>query len=171
MIHIYCGDGKGKTTAAVGLAARMLGTGGRVHIVQFLKGNDSSEIDFLKNCAINSNVTISRCDKNYGFYKNMSDIAKKEITNCHNKNLTEALEMLSKLDMLVLDEIFAALRFNLADMSIVKEIINSCHGVELILTGREPQEYFIENADYISEIKKVRHPYDKGIKARKGIEF
>lgn len=177
MIHIYCGDGKGKTTAAMGLAMRMLGNGGRVHIVQFLKGTPSGEIDFLREAGKikskngDTKITISRCDKNYGFYKNMSDLEKSEITACHNKNADEAFLMLPKLDMLVLDEVFAALNCGLADMDKIKKITESCGSTELVLTGRNPQKYFIEKADYISEIKKIRHPFDKGINARKGIEF
>lgn len=172
MIHIYCGDGKGKTTAAIGLAARMAGNGGRVHIAQFLKGSESGEISFLKNVVKNNaEITVSRLDRDYGFYKNMTESEKAEITNCHNAVLQDALSMLDSLDMLVLDEIFAALNYGLADMGTVKRIMEGCGETELVLTGREPGKYFLGAADYISEIKKIKHPFDMGVKARKGIEF
>lgn len=173
MIHIYCGDGKGKTTAAMGLAMRMAGSGGRVHIVQFLKGSPSGEINFLRDTknSGDTKITVSRCDKNYGFYKSMSNSEKSEITACHNKNIDEALSLLSELDMLVLDEIFAAVNYGLADMDKIKKLIEGCSHTELVMTGRNPGKYFLDKADYISEIKKIRHPFDKGISARKGIEF
>ncbi len=167
MIHIYCGDGKGKTTAAVGLAARMAGHGGRVRIVQFLKGTVSGEIEFLRD----TKIAVSRCDKNYGFYKNMTESGKEEITKRHNENLRQALSELGNLDMLVLDEIFAAVNLGLADLDLVKAIVEGCGKTELILTGRDPDEYFLDRADYVSEIKKIKHPFDKGVAARKGIEF
>lgn len=171
MIHIYCGDGKGKTTAAMGLAARMAGDRKRVHIIQFLKGSPSGEIDFLASCRDTKLITVSRCDKDYGFFPNMSDTQKQEITQIHNKNLNEALSGIESFDMLILDEIFAALELGLADAGTVKQIMENCKNTELVLTGRNPDSYFLEKADYVSEIKKVKHPYDKGIKARKGIEF
>jgi cob(I)alamin adenosyltransferase len=168
MLQIYCGDGKGKTTAAMGLAARMLGRGGKVHIVQYLKGTPSGEIEFFKNI---ENVTISRCDKNYGFYNTMSELDKKEITACHNKNTEEAYSMLKELDMLILDEVFAAMELGLVDVDSIKRIAGNCGDTELIMTGRNPQKYFTDKADYISEIKKIKHPFDKGTDARRGIEY
>lgn len=167
MIHIYCGDGKGKTTAAMGLAFRMAGHGKKVHIIQFLKGSESGEISFLNG----TDITVARCDKNYGFYNSMSDTDKAEITECHNKNLKEALSSLDKLDMLVLDEIFAAVNLRLIDMELVKTVVENCADTELVLTGRNPNEYFAQKADYISEIKKIKHPFDTGADAREGIEF
>lgn len=167
MIHIYCGDGKGKTTAAMGLAVRMAGNGGRVHIVQFLKGTASGEIEFLRD----TKITVARCDKNYGFFKNMTDSDKEQITKCHNENLRQALSEIRNLDMLVLDEIFAAVNLGLADLDLIKMIIGNCGETELVMTGRDPNGYFLDRADYVSEMKKIKHPFDKGIAARKGIEF
>ena len=167
MIHVYCGDGKGKTTAAAGLAVRMIARGKRVMLIQFLKDGKSGEIEFLKK----SGASVKCCDRNYGFFKNMSEVDKIEITSCHNENLKEALTLINSLDMLILDEVFAALSYGLADVDLVKEIVENIGDTELVLTGRNPDEYFINKADYVSETKKIKHPFDKGTSAREGIEY
>lgn len=171
MIHIYCGDGKGKTTAALGLALRAVGSGMRVHIVQLLKGSDTSELHSLQ---LLSGITISRCDKNYGFTFNMSDDNKKELTACHNRLLLQAEKLCSSgcIDMLIIDEFNAAFEYGLLDRELAERIVfEKPKDLELVLTGRNPDEKFIRQADYISDIKSVKHPYKNGIKARKGIEF
>ena len=168
MLHIYCGDGKGKTTAAIGLAARMAGAGGRVLIVQFLKGSKSGEIDFLAGA---ENVDILRCDRNYGFTFQMKDSDKAEITRCHNANLKAAIDGIDKYNMIVLDEIFAAISCGLVDEDAAESLAEKAEQTELIMTGRNPGRYYIERADYVSYIKKVKHPFDNGVTARKGIEF
>lgn len=166
MIHIYCGDGKGKTTASIGLAVRMTGHGKKVLFTQFLKGTPTGETEGLEKIG----VTVMRCDRNYGFFRSMTDKDKEDIKKCHDKNLQYISDNMGSFDMIVLDEIFAACNHNLADCEMVKNIVNSYNG-ELVLTGREPNKWFLEKADYVSEIKKIKHPYDKGIEARKGIEF
>lgn len=167
MIHIYCGDGKGKTTASIGLAVRMAGYGKKVLFMQFLKGSYTGELEILQKC---ENITVMRCDKNYGFFRSMTDSDKENIIECHNENLEYVLKNMDSFDMIVLDEIFAAYNYDLADREKVKKIVEKYKG-ELVMTGREPQEWFVERADYVSEIKKIKHPYDKGITAREGIEF
>jgi len=167
MIHIYCGDGKGKTTASVGLAVRMAGYKRRVLFMQFLKGSYTGELEILEKC---ENVTVMRCDRNYGFLPGMTDTDKQNIENCHNANLKYALDNMSNYDMIVLDEIISSYNYSLADKEMVKKIVSEYIG-ELVLTGRDPDEWLCERADYISEIKKVKHPYDNGIVAREGIEY
>lgn len=165
MIHIYCGDGKGKTTASIGLSVRMAGYGKKVLFVQFLKGSYTGELEILK-----ENVKVMRCDKNYGFFRSMSDENKENITKNHNDNLSYVIKNMNDFDMIVLDEIFAAYNYGLCNKDMVLEIVENYSG-ELVLTGRDPDEWFIEKADYVSEIKKIKHPYDKGITAREGVEF
>lgn len=167
MIHIYCGDGKGKTTAAIGLAVRMAGYNKKALFMQFLKGSYTGELEILKK---SENITVMRCDKNYGFFRSMTDSDKENIIKCHNENLEYVLKNIDSFDMIVLDEIFAAYNYDLADKERVKEIVEKYKG-ELVMTGRDPQEWFVERADYVSEIKKIKHPYDRGITAREGIEF
>ena len=103
LLHIYCGDGKGKTTAAIGLAVRAAGAGMRVHIIQLLKGSDSAEISVLRSIP---NITLERCDRNYGFVWDMTDEDKKGITECHDALLEKgySLARSGKIDMLILPE-------------------------------------------------------------------
>lgn len=167
MLHIYCGDGKGKTTAAIGLTVRMAGYGKKVLFMQFLKGSYTGEIEILN---ANENITVLRCDRNYGFSPSFTDSDRVDITDCHNKNLHHALENMASYDMIVLDEIIAACNLQLADIETVKRIVNEYTG-ELVLTGREPDRWLCERADYISEIKKIKHPFESGVPAREGIEY
>lgn len=167
MLHIYCGDGKGKTTAALGLALRAAGSGMRVHFVQFLKGSETSELVSLARIP---EITVLRCDRNYGFTFNMSDADKAALTACHNAMLRRIRERLPETDLLVLDEFCAAYRQKLLDCALAEQLIAEC-GAELVLTGRDPAQRFLDMADYVSEIHAVRHPYEQGIAARKGIEY
>lgn len=167
MVHIYCGDGKGKTTAALGLALRAAGSGMRVHFVQFLKGSETSELASLSRIP---EITVLRCDRNYGFTFRMTDADKAALTACHNTMLQTVQERLPETDLLVLDEFFAAYNQHLMDRALAEQIITDCKA-ELVLTGRDPAEQFLALADYVSEIRAVRHPYTRGIKARKGIEY
>lgn len=171
LIHIYCGNGKGKTTAALGLALRAAGAGMNVHIVQLLKGGESSELESIAHIR---SITVDRPQKNYGFTRSMSEKDKAEITVCHNKMLASAYEKMQSgsIDMLIVDEFFAGYNNCLISKELAEKIVfektNDC---ELVLTGREPDEKFIAVADYVSEIAAVKHPYEKGISARKGIEY
>lgn len=167
MIHIYCGDGKGKTTASIGLAVRMAGYKKRVLFMQFLKGSYTGELEILEKSGY---ITVMRCDRNYGFFRSMNDEDKGSITECHNENLKYALNHMNDFDMIVLDEIFAAYNYGLADKAAVRKIADEYKG-ELVMTGRNPEKSFVEKADYVSEIKKIKHPYDNGICAREGIEY
>ncbi len=171
LIHIYCGNGKGKTTAALGLALRAAGAGMRVYIIQFMKGNPTSELESLK---FIPNITVSRLSKNFGFISSMSKDDKKEITVCHNNLLKAAYTQINgcKFDMIIIDEFFTAYNYGLVDREIAEHLVFSKEkNCELILTGRDPSEKFITAADYVSEIKAVKHPYKNGISARKGIEY
>ena len=171
LIHIYCGDGKGKTTAALGLALRAAGAGKKVLLVQLLKGNPTSELESL---ALIPNITVIRPEKSFGFTFNMNDEQKAELTDIHNRLLDKAFNAMTagELDMLIIDEFFGAYNKKLVDTNTADKIVfQKNKQCELILTGRDPQEKFISAADYVSEIKCVKHPYMQGIKARKGIEY
>ncbi len=171
LLHIYCGDGKGKTTAAIGLAVRAAGSGMHVYFAQFLKGGYTSELRILK---MIPEITVERCDKNYGFSNKLTPEKREEITNCHNEILLHAEELIRSgaADMLIFDEFNAAYEYNLLDRHLAEKIILSTHdSCEIVLTGRCPDKKFIEAADYVSETAAVKHPFQKGIKARKGIEY
>ncbi len=170
-LHIYCGDGKGKTTAALGAAVRMAGAGKTVRIIRLLKGENSSELSALK--AI-PNITVSQCEENFGFVWEMTEEQKKKAAAFHNKLLLEGFSLVRehKTDMLVIDEFNAAYELGLLDRELCEEfLLNRQYDAEIILTGRNPAEIFVNSADYVSEIKCVKHPFDKGVKARKGVEL
>lgn len=171
LIHVYCGEGKGKTTAAAGLALRAAGCGKDVIFAQFMKGNESGETAAMKRI---EGIKLLRNSENYGFYHQMSAEAREAITREHNAILDRIKQSIKKgeCDILILDEITYPYRLNLIDKEALRELITKKpEHLELVLTGREPDEFFLENADYITEMRCIRHPYEKGIPARCGIEY
>ncbi len=171
-VHIYHGDGKGKTTSAVGLSIRALGAGYQVIFAQFLKGGVTSELSILSKL---NNVTIIRCDKDYKFTWLLSESEKMELKEDHNQlweRIIEAVELSSGQCLLVLDELCATYDLNLIDKREVMDFLNhKPEQLEVVITGRNPAKEMLEIADYISEIKKEKHPMDNGIYARLGIEM
>ncbi|MPN63202.1 Cob(I)yrinic acid a,c-diamide adenosyltransferase [bioreactor metagenome] len=118
------------------------------------------------------NICVFRSNVDFGFFSTMSDDEKQHITNIHNSLMEDALEYLGTEGMLVLDEVTHAINFNLINCEKFRTFIDGKpQSIELVMTGRNPKEYLIETADYVSEIKKVKHPFDRGITARKGIEL
>ena len=171
LIHIYCGSGKGKTTAALGLAIRAAGQGMRVHIVQFMKGSPTGELNSLK---LIPQISVERCDRNYGFTFNMNDSEKLLLKECCAKLLRNAFKILEngETDVLILDEFNTAYNLNLLDRELADRLVFENNGrVELVLTGRDPNRKFIDIADYVSEINALKKKKKNGIKARRGIEF
>ncbi|MBO6301808.1 MAG: cob(I)yrinic acid a,c-diamide adenosyltransferase [Ruminiclostridium sp.] len=167
MLQIYCGEGKGKTTASVGLAVRMAGAGRKVAFVQFMKGGYTSELSSLEKI---SGIDIMRCDRDYGFFNTLSDTDKAELTACHNALLEMAFS--GGYNGVILDELNFAFGHSLMDCERAEKLIlEAKDSIEVVITGRSPAEVFVEAADYISEIKCVRHPYQKGVSAREGIEY
>ncbi len=170
LIHIYTGDGKGKTTAAVGLSIRYAGCGGKVIFSQFLKDNKSSEFNILNKIDA---IQLVLCDELFGFYSKMNDETKEKAKDVYCKYLQKIIDMATKQDiqMLVLDEVIDAYNYNLVDREYFLEFLrNKPDKLEVIMTGRNPEKELLELADYVSEVVKVKHPYDKGIPARVGIE-
>lgn len=170
LIHIYCGDGKGKTTAALGLSLRAAGADFKIYIVQFLKGSDTSELAVLKSL---KNVTVIRGNIPKGFTWQLNDEQKLQIYTEHNRIFNELINFCKNDDktLLVLDEIIGSYDKNLIDRKMVLDfLIHKPANVEVVMTGRNPDKTLINLADYVSEIKKIKHPIDKGITARKGIE-
>jgi cob(I)alamin adenosyltransferase len=167
MIHIYTGDGKGKTTASMGLAIRAAGSGRKVVIVQFLKGTDSGELHSL---SLIPNITVLRNMECRGFFHNLSEEVRRKITEENNENLKKAFVL--PYDLIVLDEICAAYSLEAVGRKAVDDLLRDFPAEkELVLTGRNPPDHFCNAADYISEIKKIKHPFDKGVPAREGIEY
>ena len=169
LVHIYCGDGKGKTSAAVGLAVRAAGRGMQVVMVRFLKTDDSGEIFALKQIP---GIHVLPCEVSYGFVRSMDSRARRLAAEYCQKQLHNAVLSASQADVLILDEVTAAVRYGMVSEERVLSVIqNRPPFQEIVMTGREPSPRLLAAADYISEIRKEKHPYNAGILARKGIEY
>jgi cob(I)alamin adenosyltransferase len=167
MIHIYTGDGKGKTTAAIGLAVRAAGCGKRVVIAQFLKGGGTGELAAL---ILIPNITVVRNARDYGFFPVASEEIRTNITRENNANLQKALAL--PADLLILDEVCAAYNLGAIDRAALDALLlHPGQNRELVLTGRDAPPHLCAAADYVSEIRKAKHPFDTGLHARKGIEY
>ena len=166
-IHIYTGNGKGKTTAALGLAIRASGAGKTVYIAQFVKGMHYSELETLKKI---DNITI----KQYGlecFIKN--EPQQKDIDAAKNglKEIKKNIKT-QKIDLLILDEICIAIDYNLLEINELNDIFAKTNeGMELVLTGRNAGKELYSKADLITEMKEIKHYYNEGTIARIGIEY
>ena len=170
LIHIYCGDGKGKTTASLGLAIRSAGAGFKVFILQFLKNWNTSELNSLE---LIPNIEIIRGKEGNVFTFGMTEEQKAKSKEIHLNNFAKEKEVAfnGECDILILDEVIGAYNRNLLDREdLLNFLDNKPENLEVILTGRNPADELIERADYVSEIQKIKHPFDKGIVARRGIE-
>jgi len=170
LIHIYCGDGKGKTTAALGFVMRACGSDFNVVFVQFLKSQETGELRILRKL---KNVAVLRGNIPSKFSWEFTEEEKKAVFDEHNRLFKEAILSIdnSSKTLLVFDEIIGAMSKNLIDTDMVLRFLKKKEsGAEIVLTGRNPTDELIAIADYVSDIKKIKHPYDKGIIARKGIE-
>lgn len=167
-VHIYTGNGKGKTTAAFGLALRASGADKKIFIAQFVKGKTYSEIKAIQNYLPRAEV------KQYG---NGYFIVKKPTDTdilAAQQGLNEIKELLKSehYDLIILDEIFIALHYKLVSPEAVIELITTNPtNLELVLTGRYAPDEIIELADLVTEMKPIKHYYEKGVPARKGIEY
>jgi len=167
LIQVYTGNGKGKTTAALGLALRAAGAGLRIYICQFVKGRFCSELralskfknikceqfgaaSFIKNCPANKDIKLA----NMGLAKIKKAIAGK------------------KYDLIILDEINVALQLGLLQLKDVMGVIKKTpRKTELILTGRDAPAQILKAADLASDVKELKHYFKRGLAARRGIEF
>ncbi|MFC1998902.1 cob(I)yrinic acid a,c-diamide adenosyltransferase [Chloroflexota bacterium] len=169
LVLVYTGNGKGKTSAAMGAALRALGHGKRVHIVYFMKGSSP----YGEQVAMSSlpNITFSR----FGLQKFVDP------DNVTPEDKEEALKSFSaayqatvsgKYDLVILDEVNIAAAWKLVEIDEVIELIDSKPAnVDLILTGRYADQKLVEKADLVTEMKEIKHPYASGIKAKKGIDY
>ncbi len=166
LVHLYYGDGKGKTTAAMGLALRALGSGKRVVVLQFLKGGQSGEIPLLEQLG----AKIYRGKAGQKFVFQMNDAEKAETRALQNANLAAA--MAEPADLLILDEAGSAWELDMADKALLQQaVLQRPAGQECVLTAHAAPQWMLDAADYVTEMKCLRHPYQKGIAARKGIEY
>ncbi len=204
LLHLYYGDGKGKSTAAAGLALRALGAGASVILIRFLKS------DYYKSGEIGSLITegamvINGKDDDYKLVGEMNEKEREWLKAYQDKILRymqDDDELINQMDeeeksklkesqdeylkfvsdslslgtggntMLILDEALNALNYGLVDEELLKRLVlRRPKGREVVLTGRGPKQWMLDAADYITEFKCVKHPFENGIKARKGIEY
>ena len=166
LLHLYYGDGKGKTTAAMGLALRALGSGKKVVVLQFLKGGQSGEIPLLEQLG----AKIYRGKAGQKFVFQMNEAEKAATRDLQNRNLAAA--MTEDADLLVLDEAGSAWELDMVDKALLqKAVLARPAAQECVLTAHAVPQWMLDAADYVTEMKCCRHPYQKGIAARKGIEY
>jgi len=168
LIHIYTGNGKGKTTAAIGLGIRATGNDLKVYMVQFMKGRRYSEIDALE---IIPNFTVFQSGRDEFVSKENPeqidiDLASKGFE--HAKKIINA----GKHDLVILDEINVAIDFNLIPLeNVMKLLEEKPENVEVVMTGRYADPEIVRQADIVSEILEIKHPYNEGVQSRKGIDW
>jgi len=183
LVHVVTGDGKGKTTSSLGLAVRALGSNLRVYMIQFLKSGTTGELYTIKNHLPGMKIIQFGVDavkerqqkldqfrdKGSKFVFN-PDEAEKEAAMLgfqHAKNIIDS----GDYDLVILDEINVVLDKVLIPIKDVLDLIEAHGKIELYFTGRDAPQEIIEKADYVNIVKSVKHPWQKGIKARKGIEY
>ncbi len=170
LIHIYHGDGKGKTTCGMGLCCRAAGAGKRVLIYQFMKDGEANERNVLEQIP---GITYANERRRVLFSFQMSDAQKREEQERYRSDFLSVISEANGdgYDVLFLDEVLYAIESGLLEERELTEFLDQKpEGLEVILTGRNPSDEVRQRADYISEIRKEKHPYDRGILARDGIE-
>ncbi|MCL5774196.1 MAG: cob(I)yrinic acid a,c-diamide adenosyltransferase [Firmicutes bacterium] len=169
LIHIYTGDGKGKTTAAIGLGVRAAGHGLKVYMIQFMKGRvNYGELETIKSIPDFTIIQFGRPE-----FVNKANPEKIDIDGAADA-LQHARQIISsgKYDVVILDEVNVAVDFGLIAAEDVLEIMRKKPAqVEMIMTGRNAKQEFIEAADLVTEMREIKHYYSSGIEARLGIEF
>lgn len=169
LVHLYGGEGKGKTTAALGLALRAWGHGFRVSLIQFNKSvhysGEFKAIGRLEGIEINQ----------FGSGEFITESGpREEDFDSAREGLRFSSEVLSggRHDLVILDELSIALYYDLIPLEdVVEAIQDRADNVEVVITGRNPPQELIDLADYVTEFKSIKHPFDRGIKARKGVEY
>lgn len=188
-IQVYTGNGKGKTTAALGLAMRAIGAGKKVYIIQFMKSNSYSEHNILP--SISPNLKYEVIGKPFFIAKKGSlseELISKYGDSCvvfepgnppleyvelikHGIEKTKAVVGSNEYDLVILDEIICAIHFELVEWSVVKEILcNKPTKTEIVLTGRGAPKALIELADLVTNMEEIKHYYADGVEAREGFE-
>ena len=168
LIHVYTGDGKGKTTAAIGLGIRAVGAGLRVHMIQFMKGRRYSELDALEKIP---GFTVRQFGRDEFVSKKKPEQIDIDLAQ---QGLAYARDILRKneYDVVILDEINVAVDYHLLSVADVLDLIAmKPDTMELILTGRYAPPEVAQRADLVSEVLEIKHPYHKGVPCRKGIDW
>lgn len=169
MLHIYTGNGKGKTTAAVGLSVRATGAGMRVLFCQFLKNGTTHESAMLESLG----VRLLCVPGMEGFTFRMDEEQRANCRRQHRALFEQIVQELESTDyqLVVLDEILDAVHAGMLEEKQMLSLVKRCAEREVVITGRNPSSALCEQADYISQMMEIKHPYHRGIQARKGIEY
>lgn len=170
MVQSYFGLGKGKTTAAVGAAVRAAGSGKKVFFTGFLKNGDSSELNILKNL---ENVDVILPNAEYIMFEKLTDERIAKRSAAYEQLLFEELPQKSKhYDMIVLDEVLDIIEFKyINEEEFLNRIAEWKNDKEIILTGHNISERVAMISDYLSKVDALKHPYNQGAPARRGIEY
>lgn len=185
LLHIYCGEGKGKTSAAAGLALRMAGCGKRVVLVRFLKQEDSGEVRALRRFP---EVCVIPCKQCFGFSWTMTEEEKQSAALYCGEQFADACAEADRLCaerahvcpeqkmepevLLIFDELCAAVNGGFLGLpEVLSYLDHRPENLEVVLTGRKPPTELLSRADYVSELQLCAHPFTKGIAARRGIEY
>ncbi|MGI6123601.1 MAG: cob(I)yrinic acid a,c-diamide adenosyltransferase [Acetivibrionales bacterium] len=171
MIHTYIGDGKGKTTAAIGLAIRNLGCDGEILFSQFLKSSDTGEMKILT--GLNGVTFIRPYMRHKDFVFNVNESQLSEIKEDIVKGFNKIKDIISNGDfsLIVFDEILDVIDLGLLHEEELIAVFDKFPSAEFVITGRKASQAIKDKVDYITVMKKEKHPFDKGIRARKGIEY
>jgi cob(I)alamin adenosyltransferase len=167
-VQVYTGNGKGKTTAAFGLALRSVGAGNKVFIAQFIKGMPYSEIESVNKFL--PGITI----KQYGLDCFIVNQPTEKDINAARYGLSEVSKIISSGDyeLVILDEACIAVHYNLFSVNdLISALTSRPAGTEIVVTGRYASPELMEIADLVTEMKEIKHYYNQGVQARKGIEF
>ena len=170
-VQVYTGDGKGKTTAALGLGFRAAGRGFKVVMFQFLKGAHSGELDSAP--CLGDRFKIVRLAETNKFFGSMNEAERAELRGRLKSEIEQVRAVMAadSCDVLILDEIMAAIHGSLLTVEEVCNLIDARPaGMELVLTGRSVPEKIVEKADLVTEMRVIKHYMDQGVPARKGIE-
>lgn len=171
-VQIYTGDGKGKTTAAIGLGIRAAGNDMIVYMIQFLKSGKSGEIRSINK--LEPNFKVYNFEKERGFFWTLNEEEKKELKCEIDEAYKFCIETIknNRCDILILDEIMGALSNKLlSEQQIIDLIESKPRNMEIIMTGRNVPESVINKADLVTEMKEIKHYFNNGISARLGIEY
>ncbi len=172
LVHVYYGDGQGKTSAAIGLALRACGSGGKVLYTQFLKNGCSSELNALRQLSDGVEILLPKpCPK---FVFLMTDEERRQTAEEQTAYFRQAVAKIlaGKYSLLVMDEIMDAVQLGMVDRDeFICFLKDKPSELEVAVTGHGMLDGLPELADYISEIRKVKHPYDRGVKARLGVDL
>ncbi len=168
LIHLYCGDGKGKTTAATGLAVRMAGAGKQVVFAQFYKDGSSCEIKAMAALG----VLPMHCKTVPGRFSQMDPSDRDQARKDYSRFLLTVFQAAEQADLLVLDEVISASNHGTVEEErLIQLLCEKPAGLEVVLTGRDPSRRLLALADYVTQMEKIKHPFDRGIGARRGVEF